>query len=118
MSGARPLPVLPAFRSAAPWLLAVLLAVWALGADYALGQATLVATYAVAGLGLTRIAKPIYQQFANHVPTIIVITAMYVVVNLLLTWLAYWVQKKFVGEKKILQVSMVGEQTAEAKPPA
>jgi glutamate transport system permease protein len=74
--------------------------------------------YAVAGLGLTRIAKPIYQQFANHVPTIIVITAMYVIVNLLLTWLAYWVQKKFVGEKKILQVSMVGEQTAEAKPPA
>lgn len=65
--------------------------------------------YAVAGLGLTRIAKPIYQQFSNHVPTIIVITALYVIVNLLLTWLAMWLQKKFVGEKKMLQVSAVGQ---------
>ncbi|MBC2931549.1 amino acid ABC transporter permease [Nocardioides sp. zg-1228] len=72
--------------------------------------------YAVAGLGLTRIAKPIYQSFGNHVPTIIVITAIYVVVNLLLTWLATWLQHKFVGEKKVLEVSMVGESTAEAKP--
>ena len=65
--------------------------------------------YAVAGLGLTRIAKPIYQTFANHVPTIIVITAMYVVVNLLLTLLAMWLQRKFVGEKNVLDVPMVGE---------
>lgn len=65
--------------------------------------------YAIAGLGLTRIAKPIYQQFGNHVPTIIVITAIYVVVNLLLTLLATWVQRKFVGEKKVLDVPMVGE---------
>ena len=34
---------------------------------------------------------------------------LYIGVNLLLTWLATWVQKKFVGEKKILEVSMVGE---------
>ena len=74
--------------------------------------------YVVAGAGLTRIAKPIYTSFANHVPTIIVITALYVIVNLLLTWLATWVQKKFVGEKKVLQVSMVGEQTADAAPVA
>jgi glutamate transport system permease protein len=74
--------------------------------------------YAVAGLGLTRIAKPIYQQFGNHVPTIIVITAMYVVINLMLTWLAIWVQKKFVGEKKVLEVSMVGESAAATRPPA
>jgi len=64
--------------------------------------------YAVAGLGLTRIAKPIYQQFGNHVPTIIVITAMYVVVNLLLTALAMWLQRKFVGEKSPLDLSPVG----------
>ena len=69
--------------------------------------------YAVAGLGLTRIAKPIYQQFANHVPTIIVITAIYVVVNLLLTLLATWVQRKFVGEKKVLDVPMVGQAQSE-----
>ena len=72
--------------------------------------------YVVAGVGLTRVAKQIYPQFQNHVPTIIVIGAMYVVVNLLLTWLATWVQKKFVGEKKVLEVSMVGEGTTDAKP--
>ena len=72
--------------------------------------------YAVAGLGLTRIANPIYQTFFNHVPTIIVITAMYVVVNLLLTALAMWLQRKFVGEKEVLEVGMIGEQSAEAEP--
>ena len=74
--------------------------------------------YVIASQGLTRIGKSIYTQFGNHVPTIIVVTALYVIVNLMLTWLATWVQRKFVGEKKMLQVSMVGEQTAEAKPPA
>ena len=54
-------------------------------------------------------AKPIYQQFANHVPTIIVITAIYVVINLLLTLLATWIQRRFVGEKKVLEVAMVGQ---------
>jgi glutamate transport system permease protein len=66
--------------------------------------------YVVAGLGLTRVAKSIYPQFQNHVPTIIVIGAIYVVVNLLLTWLATWVQRRFVGEKEVLQVSAVAEQ--------
>ena len=36
-----------------------------------------------------------------------VVAALYVSVNLVLTWIATWVQKKFVGEKKILEVSMV-----------
>ena len=72
--------------------------------------------YVVAGVGLTRVAKQIYPQFQNHVPTIIVIGAMYVIVNLLLTWLAMWVQRKFVGEKKVLEVSMVGEGTTDPKP--
>lgn len=71
--------------------------------------------YAVAGLGLTRIAKPIYQQFGNHVPTIIVITAIYVIVNLLLTLLATWIQKKFVGEKKVLDVPMVGQAQSDRR---
>lgn len=65
--------------------------------------------YVVAGLGLTRVAKAIYPQFANHVPTIIVIAAIYIVVNLLLTWLATSLQKRLVGEKKVLEVGMVGE---------
>lgn len=65
--------------------------------------------YVVAGVGLTRVAKQIYPQFQNHVPTIIVIGAMYVIVNLLLTWLAMWFQRRLVGEKKVLEVGMVGD---------
>jgi glutamate transport system permease protein len=69
--------------------------------------------YVIASQGLTRIGKSIYTQFGNHVPTIIVVTALYVVVNLLLTWLAIWAQKKLVGEKKVLDVPMVGPAQAD-----
>jgi glutamate transport system permease protein len=72
--------------------------------------------YVVAGAGLTRVAKPIYTQFANHVPTIIVIGGMYVLVNLLLTLLATYLQRRLVGEKKVLEVGMVGEQTTQPVP--
>ncbi len=72
--------------------------------------------YVVAGVGLTRVAKPIYTQFGNHVPTIIVIGGMYLVINLLLTWIATKAQRKFVGEKKVLEVGMVGEQSLTAAP--
>ena len=37
------------------------------------------------------------------------IAAIYIVLNLILTAIATWVQKKFVGEKKVLEVPMVGE---------
>ena len=72
--------------------------------------------YVIASQGLTRIGKSIYTQFGNHVPTIIVVAGLYVLVNLLLTWLATWVQRRFVGEKKMLQVGMVGEQKPETVP--
>jgi glutamate transport system permease protein len=38
----------------------------------------------------------------------IVLASLYIVVNLALTALATWAQKRFVGEKKPLEVSMVG----------
>ena len=63
--------------------------------------------YAVAAPGLTYVGQQIYRQFQNQVPTAIVLAAIYIVVNLLLTLVATWVQKKFVGEKKPLEVSMV-----------
>ncbi|WP_028653693.1 amino acid ABC transporter permease [Nocardioides halotolerans] len=69
--------------------------------DTALGQ------YVVAP-GLTRIYKEIYLEFNNRVPTMIVIASLYIIVNLLLTALATWAQKRFVGEKKPLEVSLVG----------
>ena len=63
--------------------------------------------YAVAAPGLTAVGKQIYQGFQNQVPTAIVIAAIYVVTNLALTWVATWVQHRFVGEKKQLEVSAV-----------
>lgn len=68
--------------------------------------------YFVAAPGLMFITKLIYLEFNNRVPTMAVVASLYILVNLLLTVLALWVQKKYVGEKK-LEVPMVGG--AEAK---
>jgi glutamate transport system permease protein len=64
--------------------------------------------YAVAAPGLTAVGDAIYGQFQNQVPTAIVLASIYISVNLLLTLAATWVQKKYVGEKKPLEVSAVG----------
>lgn len=63
----------------------------------------------VFGIGLTKIPKQLPQSFNNVVATTLVITACYVITNLALTLLANYVQRKFVGEKKVLQVPMVGQ---------
>lgn len=57
--------------------------------------------YAVAAPGLTKIGQQIYKEFGNQVPTAIVVGVLYVGLNLLLTLLATWIQKRFVGERKI-----------------
>lgn len=64
--------------------------------------------YAIAAPGLTALARPLYLEFQNHVPVFIVIAGIYLVLNLLLTALANWVQRRFVGERKQLEVSAVG----------
>ena len=64
--------------------------------------------------GLTRIYRQIFQEFDNRVPTMIVIASLYIVVNLLLTALATWAQKRFVGEKKPLEVLQVAETPGDA----
>lgn len=51
--------------------------------------------------GLTRVAESIYTEFGNQIPTIMVVAALYIIVNLILTMVATWLQKRFVGEKKI-----------------
>jgi glutamate transport system permease protein len=68
--------------------------------------------YYILAPGLTAVAKPIYLEFDNQVPTAIVITAIYVVVNLILTWIATIVQKRLVGEKSPLQVGAADGQPA------
>lgn len=72
--------------------------------------------YAIAAPGLTAVARPIYLEFQNHVPVYLVLAAIYIVVNLLLTAIATYAQKRFVGEKKVLQVSMVGETDPKQMP--
>jgi glutamate transport system permease protein len=73
--------------------------------DTALGQF-------IVAPGLTRVSKAIYLEFNNQVPTMIVVAALYIAVNLLLTALATWAQRKLVGERKPLQVSMVAAGTS------
>ena len=59
--------------------------------------------------GLTTVGRQIYLGFGNRIPAIFVIAAMYIVVNLILTWLATLAQKKYVGDtKKPLEIPMVG----------
>jgi glutamate transport system permease protein len=65
--------------------------------------------YVVAAPGLTYVGGLIYKGFQNHVPTAIVLATFYIVVNLLLTWLATVLQKRLVGEKKPLEVSLVSD---------
>lgn len=60
--------------------------------------------FAIGAPGLTYVGKEIYTEFQNQVQTAIVVTAIYVVVNLLLTALATWVQRKYVGEQRIVDV--------------
>jgi glutamate transport system permease protein len=60
--------------------------------------------YAIAAPGLAKAGEAIYNRFQNPLPTIFVIAMMFIGVNLLLTWLATLVQRKFVGERKVLEV--------------
>lgn len=57
--------------------------------------------------GLTKVYKQIYLQFDNRVPTMIVVASLYILVNLVLTYLATYAQKRFVGEKEPIDVATV-----------
>ncbi len=65
--------------------------------------------YYILAPGLTAVGKPIYLEFRNQVPTAIVITAIYVAVNVLLTLLATRLQKRLAGETKAVEVPLVGD---------
>ena len=65
--------------------------------------------YAILAPGLTSVGKSIYTEFGNQVQTVIVVASLYVAANLVLTLIATWVQRRFVGEKKPLEVLMVAQ---------
>jgi glutamate transport system permease protein len=71
--------------------------------------------YIILAPGLTEVGKAIFLQFQNHLQTAIVLAAMFIAVNLLLSWVATWVQHKLVGEKKPLEISMVGGQAGDSQ---
>jgi glutamate transport system permease protein len=64
--------------------------------------------YYILAPGLTAVMKPIYLQFFNPVPAAIVLAALYITCNLLLSALATWLQRRYVGEKSPLDVTRVG----------
>ena len=57
--------------------------------------------YAVLAPGLTFIGKQVFGEFRNIIPTALVMAATYIVLNLLLTWLATWAQRRYAGERKV-----------------
>jgi glutamate transport system permease protein len=64
--------------------------------------------FVVLAPGLTLVGRSIYLDFFNQVQTAIVLAAIFIIVNMLLSWLATWLQRRFVGEKKPLEVSAIG----------
>jgi glutamate transport system permease protein len=56
--------------------------------------------------GLTAVGKQIYTEFGNQLQTAVVLAATYVACNLVLTWIASWLQRRLVGERKQLDVGM------------
>lgn len=57
--------------------------------------------------GLTFVYKQVTLDFKNQVPTALVIAAIYILVNLVLTAIATALQRRLVGERKMLDVPMV-----------
>ncbi len=64
--------------------------------------------YAIGAPSFTQTGKQIYTQFSNQLPTALVLAAGYIILNVLLTKLATWAQRKFVGEQEQLAVNTGG----------
>jgi glutamate transport system permease protein len=70
--------------------------------------------YYILAPGLTAVGKAIYQEFSNQLQTAVVLAVVYITVNLILTAIATWVQRRLVGERKPLEVPMVGQDAGSA----
>ncbi len=66
--------------------------------------------YYITAPGLTFVGKQIYGEFDNQLPTVLVLAALYISVNLLLTWIATYIQRRFVGERQTLRIGEVGAE--------
>lgn len=66
--------------------------------------------YAVLATGLTYAGEAIDRTFQNTLPTYFVIAVIYIILNLTLTYVATWAQKKFSGDDKV-DAAAVGQVT-------
>ncbi|WP_243056557.1 amino acid ABC transporter permease [Nocardioides sp. SR21] len=55
--------------------------------------------------GLTTVGRSIWIEFGNQLQTAIVLAAIYIVCNLILTALATWAQRRLVGERKQIVIN-------------
>jgi glutamate transport system permease protein len=62
----------------------------------------------IAAPGLTFIGKSIYGEFKNQIQTVIVVAILYILVNLILTWVATKIQRRLVGDQKPLAIGAIG----------
>jgi glutamate transport system permease protein len=64
--------------------------------------------FAIGAPGLTYVGKQIYGEFGNQLQAVIVVAALYILANFVLSWIATWVQRRFVGEKRLDVTSIPG----------
>jgi glutamate transport system permease protein len=56
--------------------------------------------YAILAPGLTVAGRDIFRTFDNRLATALVLAAVYIVLNLLLTWVGSVIQRRYVGERR------------------
>ena len=61
--------------------------------------------YAIVAPGLTVVFKQIWTEAGNQVQGIIVLAAIYIVLNMIISSLAHWAQRRYVGEGKAAPVA-------------
>ena len=63
--------------------------------------------YYVLAPGLTTVGRQIWTEFGNQLQTALVLAALYILANLVLTAIATLIQRRLVGEEKQLEVGVV-----------
>jgi glutamate transport system permease protein len=57
--------------------------------------------YAIGAIGLTVVFKQLWTEGRNQVQAVIVLALIYILLNMIVTWLAHWAQRRYVGEGKV-----------------
>lgn len=61
--------------------------------------------YAIGAIGLTVVFKQIWTEGGNQVQGVIVLAAIYIALNMIVTAVAHWAQRRYVGEGKTAPVA-------------